>query len=223
MVSWHNLEEEQLYIQVMLVATAFLEHVTEEGERTHFQVAATHLLVLMKQAEKASDAGKAPNGANTSHQCDSVLEIKHQKKQRGFGGLKEIPIENHSMGHLHQFIRSGYYHGHHRPLQGFSRERYYPEGLVDLEPRARTHQLSRTIMLEFHVVKSASIYNVMFGRTKMQKINMEIFTTTPVIEFPTKEGMATVRSDYLTKDATLEGNRTREILWKAIPTDNPMK
>ncbi|GKA33465.1 hypothetical protein Tco_0719894 [Tanacetum coccineum] len=48
-----------------------------------------------------------------------------------------------------------------------------------------------------------------------------------VVEFPTKEGMATVKSDYLVKDASLaavvERTKKKEIKWEAYTTNNLME
>ncbi|GKA23540.1 reverse transcriptase domain-containing protein [Tanacetum coccineum] len=88
-------------------------------------------------------------------------------------------------------------------LIGFSRERSYHEGVVNLTLRVGSHPLSRTIMLRFHIIKSTSKYNVILGRTTIQKLNMEVSTIRSVVEFPTKAGIAIVRSDYPGRDASL--------------------
>ncbi|GKE52782.1 hypothetical protein Tco_1487938 [Tanacetum coccineum] len=109
------------------------------------------------------------------------------------------------------------------PLVGFSWERSYPEGVVDLELKVVTHPLSRTIMLEFYVVKSTSNYNVLLGRSAMQKLNIGVSTIRSVVEFPTREGIFTVKSNCPGRDIRLavavEVTRTREIQWEAIPTE----
>ncbi|PWA57401.1 Protein kinase, ATP binding site-containing protein [Artemisia annua] len=82
----------------------------------------------------------------------------------------------------------------------------------------------RTIMLEFHIVKSTSKYNVILGRTTLQKLSMEVLTMRSLVEFPTRAGIATVKSDYPGKDASLaaavEESNIREIAWEPISGDH---
>ncbi|GKB73593.1 hypothetical protein Tco_0935005 [Tanacetum coccineum] len=105
----------------------------------------------------------------------------------------------------------------------FSSERSYPEGVVDLALIVGSHILSRTLMVQFHIVKSTSKYNVILGRTAIQKLSMEVSTIKSVVEFPILAGTMTVRSDYPGIDASLttaieEGN-IREIAWEPITRD----
>ncbi|GJR40456.1 hypothetical protein Tco_1216140 [Tanacetum coccineum] len=109
------------------------------------------------------------------------------------------------------------------PLIGFSSERSYPEGVVDFALTNRSYTLSRTIMLQFHIVKSTSKYNIILGRTAIQNLNMEVSTIRLVVEFPTRAGITIVRSDYPGRDASLvaaiEESNIREIAWEPIPGD----
>ncbi|GJZ24186.1 hypothetical protein Tco_0561645 [Tanacetum coccineum] len=105
----------------------------------------------------------------------------------------------------------------------FSSERSYPEGVVDLALIVGSHIPSRTLMVQFHIVKSTSKYNVILGRTAIQKLSMEVSTIKSVVEFPIVAGTTTVRSDYPGIDASLttaieEGN-IREIAWEPITRD----
>ncbi|GKA55567.1 hypothetical protein Tco_0754639 [Tanacetum coccineum] len=71
----------------------------------------------------------------------------------------------------------------------------------------------RTIMLEFHVVKSS--YNVLLGRTVIQKLSMEVSSIWSIVEFPTSEGITRVKSNYPGREeilaALVDGTRTSEI------------
>ncbi|PWA47232.1 hypothetical protein CTI12_AA501220 [Artemisia annua] len=94
------------------------------------------------------------------------------------------------------------------PLISFSKERSYPEGTITLELIVGTYPLSRTILLQFHIVRSTSKYNVILGRTTLQKLSMKVSTIRLVVEFPTQGGIATIKSYYM-------------IAWAPIPRDNP--
>ncbi|GKD56613.1 hypothetical protein Tco_1290000 [Tanacetum coccineum] len=79
-------------------------------------------------------------------------------------------------------------------------------------------------MLEFHVVKSTSNYNILLGRSAMQELSMKVLTIWSVIELPTREGISTVKRDYFRRVASLavavEGTRTREMQCDVILTNN---
>ncbi|GJV30571.1 hypothetical protein Tco_1387019 [Tanacetum coccineum] len=65
-----------------------------------------------------------------------------------------------------------------------------------------------------------SKYIVILGRTIIHKLSIEVSTIRSVVEFPTEAGIATVRSDYLGRDASLTSTvkecNIREIAWKPI-------
>ncbi|GJS70200.1 reverse transcriptase domain-containing protein [Tanacetum coccineum] len=78
-------------------------------------------------------------------------------------------------------------------------------------------------MLRFYIAKSASKYNGIHKITVIQKLSIAVSTIRLVVEFPMEAGVATVRSDYRGRDASLattveEGN-IREIAWEPIPGD----
>jgi hypothetical protein len=81
-------------------------------------------------------------------------------------------------------------------LISFSGERSYPGGVVTLELTIGTYPLSRIIMLQFHIVKPTSNYNVILGRLALQKLSMEVSSIRSLVEFQTGAGVATVISDY---------------------------
>ncbi|GJT82367.1 hypothetical protein Tco_1056709 [Tanacetum coccineum] len=87
------------------------------------------------------------------------------------------------------------------PTTLFLSERSYPEGIVDLALLVGSYPLSRTIMLQFHILKSTSKYNVILGIIDIQKLSAEVSTIRLIVEFPTKAGTITVRSDYPGIDA----------------------
>nr|GEY90073.1 reverse transcriptase domain-containing protein [Tanacetum cinerariifolium] len=98
-------------------------------------------------------------------------------------------------------------------------------GGTDAELTVETHPLSRTIMLQFHIVKFMSKYNVILRRTSTQKLSMKVSTITSLVKFLTEATVVIVRSDYGGTDAILaavveEGN-IQEIMWEPIPGDTP--
>ncbi|GKE30217.1 hypothetical protein Tco_1445601 [Tanacetum coccineum] len=89
------------------------------------------------------------------------------------------------------------------PTTLFSSERSYPEGVVDLALLVGSYPLSRTIMLQFHILKSTSKYNVILGIIDIQKLSAEVSTIRLIVEFPIEAGTITVRSDYPGINASL--------------------
>ncbi|GJT18955.1 hypothetical protein Tco_0877661 [Tanacetum coccineum] len=63
--------------------------------------------------------------------------------------------------------------------------------------------MSRTIMLQFHIVKSTSKYNVMLHRQALQKLSMEVSMIRSLVKFPTRARVAQVKGDYADRDASL--------------------
>ncbi|GKF87526.1 hypothetical protein Tco_0258403 [Tanacetum coccineum] len=56
------------------------------------------------------------------------------------------------------------------PLVGFSGEVSYPMRVIDLEVTMGECGKTRTVIMEFTVVKSPSPYNVLLGRTRMRSL-----------------------------------------------------
>ncbi|GJT50709.1 hypothetical protein Tco_0976866 [Tanacetum coccineum] len=77
------------------------------------------------------------------------------------------------------------------PLVGFSGEVSYPLGVIDLEVTMGECGKTRTIIMEFAVVKSPSSYNALLGRTGMRSLGAVASTIHSMIKFPTSNGIAT--------------------------------
>ncbi|GJY30387.1 hypothetical protein Tco_0413882 [Tanacetum coccineum] len=109
------------------------------------------------------------------------------------------------------------------PLLSFSGERSSPDVVVDLALTVGSHPLLRTIMLQFHIVKSTSKYNVILRRTTIWKLSMEVSTIRSMVEFPTASRFTMVKSDYQGRNASLatavEEGSIQEIAWEPIPGD----
>ncbi|PWA89314.1 hypothetical protein CTI12_AA112520 [Artemisia annua] len=74
------------------------------------------------------------------------------------------------------------------PLIGFSGGRSYPEDVISLEFTVKTYPLSKSIMMDFHIVKSTLKYNVLMGRSTLQKLSIGVSTIRSLAEFPTMVG-----------------------------------
>ncbi|GKD25685.1 hypothetical protein Tco_1231899 [Tanacetum coccineum] len=68
----------------------------------------------------------------------------------------------------------------------------YPLGVIDLEVTMGEYGRTRTVIMEFTVVKSPSSYNALLGRTGMGILGAVASTIHSMIKFPTSNGIATV-------------------------------
>ncbi|GJV62822.1 reverse transcriptase domain-containing protein [Tanacetum coccineum] len=89
------------------------------------------------------------------------------------------------------------------PLVGFLREVSYPLGVIDLEVTIGEYGRTRTVIMEFVVVKSPSLYNALLGRKGMRSLGVVASTIHSMIKFPTSNRIATIAT---TRD-TLRGCR----------------
>ncbi|GJY53730.1 hypothetical protein Tco_0445394 [Tanacetum coccineum] len=85
------------------------------------------------------------------------------------------------------------------PLVGFSGEHYWPIGEVPLEITIGDAPFSRTDTLNFAIVRSNSLHNLLPGRTAMQKMGIVVSTIHGAIKFHTTQGVGTVFSTYESK------------------------
>ncbi|GJS07587.1 reverse transcriptase domain-containing protein [Tanacetum coccineum] len=77
-------------------------------------------------------------------------------------------------------------------LVGFSGEVSYPLEVIDLEVTMRECGKTRTVIMEFAMVKSPSPYNALLGRTEMRSLGAVASTIYSIIKFPTSNGIATI-------------------------------
>jgi hypothetical protein len=82
------------------------------------------------------------------------------------------------------------------PLVGFSGERSWPLGEIPLEVTLGSGKLARTEILKFLIVKSKSPYNMLIGRTAMQKMGIVVSTMHAIVKFQTANGVGTIFSSY---------------------------
>ncbi|XP_071729137.1 uncharacterized protein [Rutidosis leptorrhynchoides] len=84
-------------------------------------------------------------------------------------------------------------------LSGFSGESAWPIGIIELELELvdddDNKELVRSTTVEFDVVRSYSKYNVLLGRTTLQKLRAIPSTVHGLIKFPTPLGIAMKEAD----------------------------
>ncbi|GJX87004.1 hypothetical protein Tco_0337778, partial [Tanacetum coccineum] len=80
------------------------------------------------------------------------------------------------------------------PLVRFSGKTYHPLGLIDLRVTMGEPRKSKTVLLEFAVVKCRSPYNVFMGRTEMRSFGTVGSTIHSMIKFLTAKGVATMKT-----------------------------
>jgi hypothetical protein len=79
----------------------------------------------------------------------------------------------------------------------FGGEQVKPIGIIPLLVTARTAPRLSTIMVEFLVVDQPSAYNVIIGRSALNKLRAATSTYHLMMKFPTEEGVGEVRGDEL--------------------------
>ena len=82
------------------------------------------------------------------------------------------------------------------PLVGFSGERSWPLGEIPLEVTLGEGTLIRTKILNFVIVRSKSPYNMLIGRTAMQKMGNVVSTVHATVKFQAMHGVGTIFSSY---------------------------
>ncbi|GJV35124.1 hypothetical protein Tco_1407601 [Tanacetum coccineum] len=82
------------------------------------------------------------------------------------------------------------------PLIGFSGEKSWSIGKLPLEITIGDPPLTRKETLNFVIVKTDSSYNMLLGRTAMQKMGIVVSTIHGAIKFHTTEGIGTILSTY---------------------------
>ena len=82
------------------------------------------------------------------------------------------------------------------PLVGFSGERSWALGEIPLKVTLGKRKFARTEVLNFVIVKSKSPYNMLIGRTTMQKMGIVVSMMHATVKFQTANGVGTIFSSY---------------------------
>ncbi|XP_074375108.1 uncharacterized protein LOC141716827 [Apium graveolens] len=97
------------------------------------------------------------------------------------------------------FIRMGYNDSeltpYDAPIYGFNHVECKIEGAIQLPVTIGEEPREATQMLNFLVVKTASTYNAIMGRTGIHAFKVVLSTYHMVLKFPTKNGVGEARGD----------------------------
>ncbi|XP_071699358.1 uncharacterized protein [Rutidosis leptorrhynchoides] len=96
------------------------------------------------------------------------------------------------------------------PLIGFSGERCWPIGEVDVDFTIGEPPLTKTEMLDFVVVRAVSQYNILQGRVAMMKMGIIASTVHQLVKFYTSEGIGTLASTYDREKVIMAIRKTEE-------------
>ncbi|GJZ45318.1 reverse transcriptase domain-containing protein [Tanacetum coccineum] len=72
---------------------------------------------------------------------------------------------------------------------GFSGETYPPLGIIDLRVTMGKDRRSKTVLMEFAIIKCCSLYNIIIGKTGMRSLRAVGSTIHSMIKFPTNQGV----------------------------------
>ncbi|GJY22167.1 hypothetical protein Tco_0394733, partial [Tanacetum coccineum] len=108
------------------------------------------------------------------------------------GSLSEIMYE-HCFRNLDINIRSRLRRCK-TPMIGFSGETYHPLGAIDLRVTMGREGRSKTMLMEFAIIKCRSPYNIIIGRTRMRSLRAVGSTIYSMIKFPTSQGVVTMET-----------------------------
>ncbi|GJR16072.1 hypothetical protein Tco_0798724 [Tanacetum coccineum] len=96
---------------------------------------------------------------------------------------------------------------------GFSGETYHPLGVIDLRATLGKEGKSKTVLMEFAIIKCRSSYNIIIGRTRMRSIRAVGSTIYFMNKFPTNQGVITMETS---REALQECKHLKRVqgLWK---------
>ncbi|GJR43152.1 reverse transcriptase domain-containing protein [Tanacetum coccineum] len=80
------------------------------------------------------------------------------------------------------------------PMIGFSGETYHPLGLISLRVTMGKEGRSKTVLMEFAIIKCYSSFNIIIGRTGMRSLGVIGSTIHSMIKFPTDQGVVTMET-----------------------------
>ncbi|GJV42721.1 hypothetical protein Tco_1421161 [Tanacetum coccineum] len=80
------------------------------------------------------------------------------------------------------------------PMIGFSRETYHPLGLISLRVTMGKEGRSKTVLMEFAIIKCYSPYNLIIGMTEMRSLGAVGSTIHSMNKFPTNQRVVTMET-----------------------------
>ncbi|GKC61744.1 reverse transcriptase domain-containing protein [Tanacetum coccineum] len=122
---------------------------------------------------------------------DALIEGFRVRRIHVDGGSSSEVIYEHFFRNLSYRTRSRLKESR-IPLVGFLGEVSYLLGVIDLEVTMGECGKTRTVIIEFAVVKSPSPYNALLGRTGMRSLGAVASTIHSMIKFPNSNGISTI-------------------------------
>ncbi|GKE09107.1 reverse transcriptase domain-containing protein [Tanacetum coccineum] len=80
------------------------------------------------------------------------------------------------------------------PMTGFSWETYHPLGVIDLRVTIGREGRTKTMIMEFAIVKCRSPYYIIIGRTRMRSLRAVGSIIHSMIKFSTNQGVVTIET-----------------------------
>ncbi|GKE83579.1 reverse transcriptase domain-containing protein [Tanacetum coccineum] len=101
------------------------------------------------------------------------------------------------------------------PMIGFLGEMYHPLGLISIRVTMGKEGRSKTVLMEFAIIKCYSPYNIIIGRTEMRSLRAVGSTIHSMIKFPTNQGVVTMETSRETLQECKHLERVHG-LWKEV-------
>nr|GEW27555.1 reverse transcriptase domain-containing protein [Tanacetum cinerariifolium] len=101
------------------------------------------------------------------------------------------------------------------PMIGFSWETYHPLGVIDLRVTLGRDGRSKTMLMEFAIIKCCSSYNIIIRRTRIRRLRAVGSTIHSMIKFPTNQGVITIEtsSEALQDANTWKRTKSNSGIW----------
>ncbi|GJQ92923.1 reverse transcriptase domain-containing protein [Tanacetum coccineum] len=144
---------------------------------------------------------------------EGKIEGYHVRRIYIDGGSSSEIMYEHCFKNFDADIKSRLRKSNAPLVERFSGEIYHPLGLIDLRVTMGELGRSKTMLLEFAIVKCRSPYNVIMGRTGMKSLGTVGSTIHSMIKCPTTRGVATIETN---KEALWECRQIEEMksTWK---------
>ncbi|GJS97649.1 reverse transcriptase domain-containing protein [Tanacetum coccineum] len=162
-------------------------------------VASGRLAHLVKDIRQGGQKSKGPAKGKEKHWMDNAITFPSVPRYQLMNCLVvvEAMIEGFRVRRIH--------------VDGGSSseviEVSYPMGVIDLEVTMRECGKTRTVIIEFAVVKSPSPYNALLYRMGMRSLGVVASTIHSMMKFPTSNGIATIST---TRETLRECRRIKE-------------
>ncbi|GJY73019.1 reverse transcriptase domain-containing protein [Tanacetum coccineum] len=127
------------------------------------------------------------------HKHEGIIEGNQVRRILVDGGSSAEIMYEHYFRNLHVNIRSRLRRCG-APMIGFSGETYLPMGVIDLRVPMGREGRSKTVLIEFAIIKCRSPYDIIIRRTKMRSLGAVGSTIHSMIKFPTNQRVVTMET-----------------------------